>query len=122
MSGNKLDRREIMGLGAMGAALAAAAPALAAAKGPGKGGAKKAAAAPGSTEHGPGVPEPTKVVQTKAGPVQGLAIGGINHFKGIRYGKAPIGKLRFMPPQPAEPWTAIYDATDFGAPPVATVQ
>ena len=118
MSGNKLDRRTIMGLGAVGAALAAAAPALAAAQSPGKGKGRgrKAAAAPGATEHGPGVPEPTKVVQTKAGPVQGLMSGGINHFKGIRYGKAPIGKLRFMPPQPADSWTAIYDATDYGAP------
>jgi para-nitrobenzyl esterase len=113
MSGNKLDRREIMGLAALGAATLGATPALAAtAKAKGK----KAAAAPGSAEHGPGVPEPTRVVQTKAGPVQGLVIGGINHFKGIRYGKAPIGKLRFMPPRPADPWTAIYDATDFGAP------
>jgi para-nitrobenzyl esterase len=113
MSGNKLDRRTIMGLAALGAAAIGATPALAV---PAKAKARKAAAAPGSTEHGPGVPEPTKVIQTKAGPVQGLVIGGIHHFKGIRYGKAPIGKLRFMPPQPAESWTAIYDATDFGAP------
>jgi hypothetical protein len=40
MSGNKLDRRTIMGLGAMGAAIAAASPALADARG--KGGSKKA--------------------------------------------------------------------------------
>src|SRR5437899_2101398 len=112
MSGAKLDRRDMIGLAAVGAAALGATPALAAAK---KAKAKPATA-PGSTESGPGVPIPTKVVQTKAGPVQGLVIDGINHFKGVRYGKAPIGGLRFMPPQPAEPWKAIYDATDFGAP------
>jgi len=113
MRGDKLDRREIMGLAALGAAALGGAPAHAAPK---AGKAKATPMAPGGAMHGPGVPEVTKVVRTKAGPVQGLVIGGVNHFKGIRYGKAPIGKLRFMPPQPAEPWTAIYDATDFGAP------
>src|SRR5579859_2812503 len=113
VSGDDLDRRKIMGLAALVAAALGATPTLAAAA------AKKtktSAAAPGSTMHGPGVPDVTRVVQTKAGPVQGLVINGINHFKGVRYGKAPIGKLRFMPPQPPEPWTAVYDATDFGAP------
>jgi para-nitrobenzyl esterase len=112
MGGDKLDRREIIGLAAVGAAALGATPALAAT--PKK--KAKTVARPGSTEHGPGVPEPTKVIRTRAGPVQGLTIAGVHHFKGIRYGQAPIGKLRFMPPQPAESWTAIYDATDFGAP------
>jgi len=103
-----------MGLAALGAAALGATPTLAAAAAAKK--TKTSAAAPGSTMHGPGVPDVTRVVQTKAGPVQGLVINGINHFKGVRYGKAPIGKLRFMPPQPPEPWTAVYDATDFGAP------
>ena len=113
MSGNRLDRREIIGLAALSAAALSGSPAPAA---PAKAKTRKLAAAPGSTEHGPGVPEPAKVVQTKAGPVQGLIDHGVHSFKGVRYGKAPIGKLRFMPPQPAEPWTAIYDATDYGAP------
>jgi para-nitrobenzyl esterase len=112
MTNEGFDRRSLIGLAAGAAALGAtgARGATKEAK------AARALAPPGSTEHGPGVPVPTKVVQTKAGPVQGLVIDGIHHFKGVRYGKAPIGKLRFMPPQPAEPWTAIYDATDFGAP------
>jgi para-nitrobenzyl esterase len=118
MSGDKLDRRDIIGLAALGAAALGATPGLAATAAAGKkaGKAKAAPAIPGGAMHGAGVPEVTKVVQTRSGPVQGLVIEGVNHFKGIRYGKAPIGKLRFMPPQPVESWTAIYDATDFGAP------
>src|SRR5262245_5969073 len=62
------------------------------------------------------VPTPSPVVTTTAGRVQGLIKDGILAFKGVRYGAAPIGKRRFMPPEPAEPWTTIYDATDYGAP------
>jgi para-nitrobenzyl esterase len=59
---------------------------------------------------------PSKVVRTRSGPVQGLVENGVSAFKGIPYAAPPIGKLRFMPPQPAEPWTATYDASDYGAP------
>jgi para-nitrobenzyl esterase len=65
---------------------------------------------------GPGIPIPTPVVKTRSGPVQGLIDNGVHAFKGIPYGAPPIGKLRFMPPQPAKPWTETYDASDFGAP------
>nr|UUB32766.1 carboxylesterase COEA15 [Dendroctonus rhizophagus] len=33
-------------------------------------------------------------------------------FRGIPYGKPPVGDLRFEVPQPAEPWTGVLDATD----------
>ncbi|KAJ3646361.1 hypothetical protein Zmor_023951 [Zophobas morio] len=32
-------------------------------------------------------------------------------FRGIRYAKPPVNELRFKPPQPAESWTGIYNAT-----------
>ncbi|PSN44747.1 hypothetical protein C0J52_10742 [Blattella germanica] len=32
-------------------------------------------------------------------------------FTGIPYAKAPLGNLRFKAPQPAEPWTGVWDAT-----------
>jgi para-nitrobenzyl esterase len=64
----------------------------------------------------PNVPTPTPMVHTASGAVQGLVENGILAFKGIRYGAPPVGKLRFMPPQPAASWTGVYDATDFGAP------
>ena len=41
---------------------------------------------------------------------------GVSAFKGIRYGKAPVGDLRFMPPEAPEPWDGVYAATSFGAP------
>jgi len=106
------DRRSLIGMAAGAAALTAAGAQAAPAKKPGK--AKTPASVPGAAM--PGGPQPSKVVQTRAGKVQGLVHDGISGFLGIRYGKAPIGKLRFMPPQPADAWSGIYDATDFGAP------
>ena len=50
------------------------------------------------------MPVPTAVVDTTSGPAQGLVVNDIHTFKGIRYGKAPVGELRFLPPQaPGEP-------------------
>jgi para-nitrobenzyl esterase len=58
------------------------------------------------------------IVQTSNGPVRGSTSGPIQVFKGIRYGAPPTGPLRFMPPQKPAPWTAVADATAFGAPAV----
>jgi para-nitrobenzyl esterase len=75
-----------------------------------------AAAIPVGAAKGPGVPTPTAVVQTRGGAVQGLVIDGVQSFKGMRYGAAPVGALRWMPPSPPKPWKGTYDASDFGAP------
>ncbi|XP_060525791.1 venom carboxylesterase-6-like [Cylas formicarius] len=32
-------------------------------------------------------------------------------FSGIRYGRPPVGELRFKAPKAVEPWTGVYDAT-----------
>ena len=61
-------------------------------------------------------PAVTPVVTTNSGKIQGLQEKGIHVFKGVRYGKAPVGLLRFMPPQKPEPWTNIHDATALAAP------
>lgn len=58
----------------------------------------------------------TPVVETEAGKVQGLEEDGIDAFLGIRYAAPPLGDLRFMPPELAESWTGIADATGYGAP------
>lgn len=50
------------------------------------------------------------VVQTKAGPVRGYSYQGIEHFKGIPYGRAK----RFHAPQPPKAWTEPLDATSYG--------
>uniref|UniRef100_UPI00234BB406 carboxylesterase/lipase family protein n=3 Tax=Providencia TaxID=586 RepID=UPI00234BB406 len=64
------------------------------------------------------------VVQLKDGAINGTTTktkeGRLFHkFLGIPYAQPPIGKLRFKPPKPAEPWNGIKDATN---PPPICVQ
>ncbi|KAH8310430.1 hypothetical protein KR044_001335, partial [Drosophila immigrans] len=54
----------------------------------------------------------SKVVKLPIGNVKGKYQTGVcgtsfYSFEGIPYGKPPIGKLRFRPPQPAEPWKEL---------------
>src|SRR5689334_2458421 len=54
------------------------------------------------------------VVQTTYGSVRGTNEGGVNVFKGIRYGEDTGGANRFMPPRPPEPWSDVIDAKEYG--------
>ena len=54
------------------------------------------------------------VVGTPLGPVRGKQGADCLEFLGIRYARAPVGPLRFRPPQPVPAWTEPYDATAFG--------
>jgi para-nitrobenzyl esterase len=56
------------------------------------------------------------VVQTQSGAVQGIATTSGPAWRGIPYASAPIGALRWQPPQPATPWAGTRDATAFGSP------
>jgi para-nitrobenzyl esterase len=58
------------------------------------------------------------VVTTTYGRVQGLTHGDVHAFKGLRYGAAPTGAMRFKPPQPPRPWQSIQTAFAYGAPAV----
>ncbi|KAK0076648.1 hypothetical protein PV325_005056, partial [Microctonus aethiopoides] len=55
--------------------------------------------------------------QGKLRGVNGKNINGINFvaFRGIPYGKSPVGKLRFKDSEPAEPWSGVKDAFNFGS-------
>src|SRR5438094_827323 len=53
---------------------------------------------------------------TVSGDVQGADLGASCAFLGLPFAAAPVGSLRWKPPQPAPPWTpAIFSAT--AAPP-----
>jgi len=52
-------------------------------------------------------------VETGTGPIQGKLNTATITFLGIPYAKPPVGELRWQPPQPAERWTEVLDATQF---------
>jgi para-nitrobenzyl esterase len=51
---------------------------------------------------------------TTEGVVQGSVQNGVARFLGIPYAAAPIGALRWKPPQPHASWTGVRSATAFG--------
>ncbi|WP_318207349.1 carboxylesterase/lipase family protein [Streptomyces sp. SJL17-1] len=53
-------------------------------------------------------------VLTRYGAVRGSAKGGVAAFLGVPYAQAPVGPLRFRPPEPVEPWDGVREATAFG--------
>lgn len=60
---------------------------------------------------------PTKVspiVKTTSGALRGLTEDGIHSYFGVPYAAPPLGKLRFMPPQKAQPAAGVIDAIRFG--------
>jgi para-nitrobenzyl esterase len=67
---------------------------------------------------------PQPVVETTAGRVAGRVAeawpGGppVLAFRGVPFGAAPVGPLRFRPPEPAPPWSGVRPAAEPGpAPP-----
>src|SRR5690349_9704641 len=55
----------------------------------------------------------TRIVQTHAGPIAGLD-GEIKIFRGIPYALAPVGPLRWKPPQDLAGWSDVRSAESFG--------
>jgi para-nitrobenzyl esterase len=53
-------------------------------------------------------------VETESGRLRGSARDGVALFAGIPYAASPVGRLRFRPPQPVDPWTGVRDALTFG--------
>ncbi len=113
MTKETLSRRNLL---ALGVAATAAAGCATAADGQTATNTRLASGSTGAGET-PGVITPTAIIQTTNGPVQGQVDSkGVHTFTGLRYGEAPIGKLRFMPPKPPKPWTGTHEATGYGAP------
>ena len=54
------------------------------------------------------------VVSVAQGRLRGVWRGDQWCFAGIPYASAPVGELRWRPPLPAEVWTGVRDASEFG--------
>lgn len=54
------------------------------------------------------------IVATATGLVKGTHGGSGFAFLGIPFAKPPTGALRFMPPEPADCWSNVVDATHYG--------
>ena len=54
-------------------------------------------------------------VAPPAGALQGVRSGELMVFKGIPYAAAPVGPLRWRPPQPPGSWSGVRAADRFGA-------
>jgi para-nitrobenzyl esterase len=55
------------------------------------------------------------IAATVSGKVEGIYQDGLYMFKGIPYAAPPVGKLRWLPPQPVEPWSGVRTAREYGA-------
>ncbi|NVO26683.1 carboxylesterase/lipase family protein [Donghicola sp. C2-DW-16] len=57
-----------------------------------------------------GAAQPTTIVSTTNGPVQGISEAAVSRFLGLRYAQPISGANRFLPPQKPEPWTEPFVA------------
>jgi para-nitrobenzyl esterase len=55
------------------------------------------------------------IVNTKSGKLEGTVDKGLYIFKGIPYAAPPVGKLRWMPPQPVKSWPGVRPVKAYGA-------
>jgi para-nitrobenzyl esterase len=55
----------------------------------------------------------SSIAYTRNGFVQGTVTDDMRVFRGIPYAAPPVGDLRWRPPQPAQHWNGVLDATEF---------
>ena len=53
-------------------------------------------------------------VTLHSGVLEGRREDGLTIFKNIPYAQPPVGELRWVAPQPVEPWSGVRDASEFG--------
>ena len=59
--------------------------------------------------------QPTRLLQLASGPIKGKLSNGAQQFLGIPYAAAPVGDLRWKPPQPLPSrWTEVRDVVAYG--------
>jgi para-nitrobenzyl esterase len=51
--------------------------------------------------------ERTVRAHTATGTVEGFTRDGVNRWRSIPYAQAPLGRLRFRAPRPAQPWSGV---------------
>ena len=57
-------------------------------------------------------------VETRYGRLRGTERHGIRSFRGIPFARPPVRELRFLPPEPPEPWAGTREALRPGAVPI----
>nr|WP_295107579.1 carboxylesterase family protein [uncultured Caulobacter sp.] len=72
-----------------------------------------AGGAQGQTPAPPAALTPTDAT-VSGGALRGSVEDGVRIFKGVPYAQAPVGDLRWRPPQPAKAWTGVREALAFG--------
>lgn len=55
-------------------------------------------------------------VKVASGALEGMTVAhsNVRAFLGVPFAAAPVGKLRWRPPQPVQPWTGVRKAVAFG--------
>jgi para-nitrobenzyl esterase len=59
-------------------------------------------------------------IRIASGEVAGTG-GEVREYRGVPYAAPPVGRLRWRPPEPVEPWTGVRDVTRFGPDPIQIV-
>lgn len=55
------------------------------------------------------------IVETTCGRLEGVFERGLYVFKGVPYATPPVGGLKWLPPQPFEPWQGVRPAKEYGS-------